>query len=90
MKNVLKISLITLLSVSAIQASVVKYCVKPEKPIAFTSEAEADMYRTIVETYRECATKFIENENKIIEEHSKVLEEAIKDWNTFAEEMKEQ
>jgi len=68
---------------------VINYCVKPEKPVDFATEAEYLMYQELVKTYTECSKKFIENETIIVEQHTKVLNEAIDEWNEFIKENQE-
>lgn len=65
---------------------VITYCIKPNKPIGFTSQAEKNMWDEMVSNYSICIKNFIENENKILEAHNKVLDEAINDWNEFLKE----
>lgn len=59
-------------------------CIKPSKPLRFTSEWEVDQFMRGVEAYKSCIAQFVDEHREAARKHQEAANQAIEEWNDFA------
>lgn len=59
-------------------------CIKPSKPLRFTSEWEVDQFMSRVDAYKSCVAQFVEEHREAARKHQEAANQAIEEWNDFA------
>jgi hypothetical protein len=59
-------------------------CIKPTKPLRFTSEWEVDQFMSSVEVYKSCIAQFVGEHREAARKHQEAANQAIEEWNDFA------
>lgn len=60
-------------------------CIKPTKPVRFTSEWEVDQFMRTVESYKSCIRQFVDEHRDAAKKHQDAANAAIDEWNTFVD-----
>ena len=58
-------------------------CIKPHRPLQFTSEWEVDQFMSKVEAYKSCIAQFVEEQREAAREHQAAAQRAVDEWNNF-------
>lgn len=83
MKSTMLLLLLTLISAAHADISDTADCVRPIKPLKFTSNKEVDNFNNDVQTYQSCINTFISKHKDNIDRSTKAINKAIAEWNTF-------
>lgn len=60
-------------------------CVKPTKPVRFTSEWEVDQFMRTVESYKACIKQYVDEHRGAAKKHQDAANAAIDEWNSFVD-----
>lgn len=60
-------------------------CIKPTKPLHFTSEWAVDQFMRSVEAYKSCIAQFVDEHREAARKHQDAANAAIEEWNNFVD-----
>lgn len=83
MKSLILLSLFVTVNVLYAEGSEPYNCVRPMKPLKFTSNQEVDAFNRDVQNYKQCIDTFISRHKDNIEKSTEAINAAVADWNRF-------
>ena len=60
-------------------------CIKPKKPLEFSSEWQVDQFMSQVESYKACIKQFVDEQRETARIHQEAANAAIEEWNSFVD-----